>query len=143
MWGEKQIQLGTLEEWKNKALNSGFEETLKGASLIVDSTDFSLTGKRSVSHKHESWSFKENSPARRFLIIMDSQREIKKTWGGYSPKVYDGSAIELLAFWIDNAFEGAGIVGDSHFYSCRKIFKKCKIFAAIPKTTKKKTKRRR
>lgn len=56
----------------------------------MDSADFRLKGKSCTSVKDPSWSYKENSPAQRFLIGADVNTRIRVLDGGYSPKLYDG-----------------------------------------------------
>ena len=81
----------------------------------MDSTDFRLEGKRSVSRKDPSWSYKCNSPGRRYQVLSDAQRRIRKVWGGYSPKVYDGTFLEMWKEWIETNLRGGVVVADNHY----------------------------
>jgi hypothetical protein len=71
---------------------------------------------------------------------MDAKGEVRAVMGGYSPKVFDGHAVEMVKDWFDTMLEGAVIVGDQHFAWASKHLKKVKIYSPIkkPKQTKKK-----
>ena len=36
-----------------------------------------------------------NRPGRRVVVIRDGKRVIRRFWGGFSPKIYDGYFVEL------------------------------------------------
>jgi hypothetical protein len=74
-----------------------------------------MEGKRSVSKKSPKWSYKEKGPGLRFMFLMDGKRRIRKLWGGYSPKMYDGDFIKMNKEFFEEHCSGVGIVGDIHF----------------------------
>lgn len=114
-WGRKQILLGTKEEWEEAATEVSLGGEVKRTCLWMDSTDFRLVGKSNTSRKHGSWSYKCNSPGRRYMMLCDGRGSLKKMWGGYSPKVYDGNFVEERATWFEKRLKGATVVADQHF----------------------------
>jgi len=62
----------------------------------MDSSDFKMKGKRSTSTKDPFWSYKENGPARRFMMVTDGRGSVKRIWGPYSPKTYDGDFLKAI-----------------------------------------------
>ena len=83
--------------------------------LWLDSSDFHLNGKASTSKKKNSWSYKTNSPACRFTFLSDARGKLRKVWGGYSPKAYDGFLVEVNKEWFESALAGATVAADNHF----------------------------
>lgn len=100
---------------------------MKDTNLWMDSSDFSLTGKRKISKRSLDWSFKNNSPGRRFMVLMDGSLKIVGLWGPYAPKLHDGAWLELYRKELESDYEGAVIVADNHFSVGRK-FKKIKFY---------------
>ena len=41
------------------------------------------------------------------MFLQDTKARIRKVWGGYSPKVYDGDVLEIFKDWIDQRLKGA------------------------------------
>ena len=68
---------------------------IKDGNLFADSSDFSVSGKSSASRESEDLSFKNNGPAQRYMIIYDGKGQVRKIFGGYSPKIYDSTALKL------------------------------------------------
>ena len=91
-----------------------------------------LIEKASCSHTSEKWSFKCNSPGRHYAFLIDSTGQIRKVWGGYSPKIYDGSFLEFHAKWFEKALAGAEVIADVHFEWGTKNFKKVTFITPIP-----------
>jgi hypothetical protein len=60
-------------------------------NLIMDSTDFQLSGRASALKKDSSWSYKLNGPKQRFQVLVNAKGKFQGLWGGYSPKIYDGN----------------------------------------------------
>jgi hypothetical protein len=56
----------------------------------MDSSDFPMQRRGKTSRKDPDWSYKLNRPGRRYMFLRDEKGKIRKIWGGYSPKVYDG-----------------------------------------------------
>lgn len=112
LWGKEKIQLGTVSIWNSKVRNSVFKSPLENVNLWIDSSDLPLEGKRKISKKDPSWSFKCNSPGRRYMFLLDGKGGVRKLWGGYSPKIYDGTFLELEKEWFEKELNGAVVVGD-------------------------------
>lgn len=68
------------------------------------------------------WSFKLNRPGRRYSFIQNAQGLVVKLWGGYSPKVYDGTFITLQRDWIEENLQGVGVFADQHYFSASRDF---------------------
>jgi len=122
-WGKSKIVQGTLPEWKRIAAGCGLDGPVAKTNLWIDSTDIALTGKKSVSRKDSSWSYKKNSPGRRYMVVEDGERRVRKIWGGYSPKIYDRNFIEAIKEEFRSSFKGATFIADQHFGSCKKFFR--------------------
>jgi len=136
-WGHHQISLGRLKDWKTATSTLDLDLPVQ---LWMDSTDFPLTGARSVSRRDSSWSYKCNSPGARFMYLMDGRGRTRKLWGGYSPKLYDGDFLQVQADWIRKYLKGAGVVADQHFRWGVENFKKDRVnFHVAPKKPGKKS----
>jgi len=81
----------------------------------VDSTDFPLEGKRTVSRKDPSWSYKVNGPAVRFTTICDARHFITKVWPGGSPKLYDGDFLNQHTDFLEQSFPNEALIADQHY----------------------------
>jgi hypothetical protein len=114
-WGEERIVLGTLQDWQQASRNMKWKKEIKGSCLWMDSVDFRLKGKRSVSRKDPSWSYKCNSPGQRYMFLLDAKTRVRKLWGGYYPKTHDGSFMKLERRWCERNLHKAVILGDQHF----------------------------
>lgn len=64
------------------------------------------------------------------MILRDGKGKVKKMWGGYSPKVYDGHFLELYRNWMEKRLKGAGVIADQHFEWGAKNLKEVKFFTA-------------
>ncbi|KAL0479219.1 hypothetical protein AKO1_009235 [Acrasis kona] len=138
-WGEEQITLGDKHAWNHSVRYSEFGDQIADANLRIDSTDMTRIGKRSTSKKSSGWSYKANSPAQRYMTLVDGRSRIVKLWGGYSPKIYDGDFLKLKKeFFEDTLGRGANILGDNHFMAGTK-FRKCKFYCNIKNKTAKDT----
>jgi hypothetical protein len=127
-WGKKQIVLGDVGCWNQAATYFGLANAIKDANLRIDSTDMRKIGKSRTSKKSRDWSSKENSPAQRYMSIVDGRGRTVKLWGGYSPKLYDGDFLKMKRKFFERKLgEGAVILGDNHF-SEGLNFKKCKFY---------------
>ena len=61
----------------------------------MDSVDLPKTHGPDRGRKSTAWSYKLNRPGRRFMFVQDLRRRVRKVFGGYSPKVYDGDFLEI------------------------------------------------
>eukprot|EP01133_Synstelium_polycarpum_P020418 gene20418-24500_t len=84
-------------------------------NLWMDSTDVRMVGRRSMSKKHPNWSFKGNSPGRRFMMVTGGRGIIHKVWGPYSPKTYDGDFLKLRDDELSVVLRGCTVAADCHF----------------------------
>eukprot|EP00026_Physarum_polycephalum_P019929 Phypoly_transcript_22202.p1 GENE.Phypoly_transcript_22202~~Phypoly_transcript_22202.p1 ORF type:complete len:189 (+),score=33.19 Phypoly_transcript_22202:49-567(+) len=75
-------------------------------------------GKR---RKDKDWSYKCNSKGRRYMVLRDGKGRIRKMWGGYSPKVFDGHFLELFGEWFEEYLKGVGVIADQHFEGGKKL----------------------
>jgi hypothetical protein len=142
-WGEDQIVLGSLEEWKQAASAVQLPPEVKNASLWIDSSDFRLKGKRFMSRKSRHWSYKLNAPGRRYMFLCDGKGRIRKIWGGYSPKVYDGHFIETRKKWFEQKLAGAEVIADQHFRWGQKHLRQVKFHVAKPEPHKRGKRKRK
>ena len=84
-------------------------------TLWVDSTDFAISGKRSVRRKDPRWSHKLKAPGRRWMVMMDAKTRAQFIAGPYHPTVYDGHIFLRNATEIEKLFPGETCVGDTHY----------------------------
>ena len=81
----------------------------------MDSTEFRLTGKNSMSCKDPYWSRKVNGPGRKWLLLHDAQGREVFCFGPTSPKVYDSHLFARHMETVEHALPGAVIIADNHF----------------------------
>lgn len=61
----------------------------KVGCVFIDSVDFKRIRQSHVGPKQDAdWSYKEQSPAQRYLVISDSNERVLRVEGPYSPKVH-------------------------------------------------------
>jgi len=83
--------------------------------LWEDLVDFPVQRGPERGRKSEWWSWKLNRPGRRFMVLMDGKGRVKKVWGGYSPKIYDGQYVAATEEWYHQNLGGVGVFADEHF----------------------------
>lgn len=49
------------------------------------------------------------------MFLRDGTMKIVGLWGGYSPKVHDGTWLEMNKWWLDRNLAGGSVLGDCHF----------------------------
>jgi hypothetical protein len=69
------------------------------------------------------------------MFLVNGDLVIKRMWGGYSPKVYDGHFVAIQKTWFDAHLAGVGVVGDGHFASVARELQRCQLFAPQPDGT--------
>jgi hypothetical protein len=122
-WGRSQIQLGKLSDWKAAARTTRKGKKITDVHLWIDSVDFPRVKDGSVYSKdHYTHSFKLDGAGRRFMTVQDAHGVILKVWGGYSPKLHDGSFLDLFRLEFLEYFAGASMIGDNHFAKGRRLF---------------------
>jgi len=131
-WGRERIILGTLEDWKTAAQYERFPKDLTRVDLWIDSTDFCLSGKLSTPRSDLMWSYKCNSPGCRYTFLADARGQIRKVWGGYSLKTYDGMFLQQQATWLEEQLAGARVIADTHYEWGTKNLSEVEIITPIP-----------
>ncbi len=121
-WAQDQIKEGTSQDWNRAARRLQLDGCVSKANLWMDSTDIATGGRRTVKRSSPNWSFKKNRPARRYMFLSDGRCRARGLWGGYSPKVYDGTFLELFQDTFKKNSKGAVIVADQHFVNGNKLF---------------------
>ena len=48
-------------------------------------------------------------------MLKDASGRVRRMWGGYSPKLFDGHLIESQKRWWEKRCKGAVVVADGHF----------------------------
>lgn len=119
-WAKTKIFLGDLASWRRRAVRRNFTGFVEGACLWFDSFDLKKEGMRTTSRKGPDWSYKLNAPGVRFMILRDASGRIRKVWGGYSPKVFDGDFLKINRDWLEENLMGATVLADQHFEWGRK-----------------------
>jgi len=115
VWAMKQIKLGDSRSWNRAAEGLDVEGPAAASNLWLDSVDLPKEGKRTTSRSGPDWSWKVNGPGRRYMCLSDGRGRARQLWGGYSPKVFDGSFVELFVAWFKKHLLGGVIVADQHF----------------------------
>jgi hypothetical protein len=123
-WGAKQINIDGVQSWNEYVKYFPKKVGLHTMNLIIDLTDFCLSGKTSISRKVPKWSYKLNKSGQQFQVICDACRRVQRLWGGYNPKVYDGEWVDIMKEELVHHFFGAYIIADTHYEMANWIFKK-------------------
>jgi hypothetical protein len=145
-WANAQIELGSADVWNEAQSRCHFPDPFKDTNIWVDSTDFRLDGKSSTHPTSDTWSFKLNAPGRRYMLLSDANRRVRKIYGGYTPKLHDGSFLEANKAAFASDFRGARVVADGHFSKGKKLFgevEDIKFYIAYRLKTPKKGKKRK
>jgi len=53
------------------------------------------------------------------MLVTDGKGSIKKIWGPYSPKTYDGDFLKCHQSELSNVIKGCNVVADCHFAYAR------------------------
>jgi DDE superfamily endonuclease len=146
-WALSVIEVGTAEDWNSKKHFLSKKPGLDKVNLLIDSSDFRLPGRSSVSKKDPSWSYKLNSPAQRYQVVCDASLQVRGIWGGYSPKIYDGHWVNMMKHTLVKEYSGARILGDCHYETGNSAISsiggqgEVQFFTAFPKPRGRKSKR--
>ena len=122
-WGAAKIKPGNLAAWKLAASDCNLPPSVNDTLLWIDSTDVQIEGRRKFSKKSSEWSYKLNAPGVRYMTVRDGDGCFVNVWGGYSPKVHDGTFLDICKSEFLRLFDGSCIIGDNHFSRGKKIFK--------------------
>lgn len=123
-WSEDQIKLGHLRDWNRAAEDVVRPGKLKNVNLWMDSSDFPLENPIGWSKKDPEFSSKLDRYGRRYMFLIDGHGRVRKVWGGYTPKLYDGHFIELKRKTLDRKLKGADIIADNSFEYGQRFLKK-------------------
>lgn len=141
LWGESTINLGDIHDWEAAARSLSLKGVVTGTHFWMDSSDFKKERYRGMSRKSTDWSFKLNRPGRRFMFLRDGKGRIRKLWGGYSPKLYDGDFLDLHRRPLESELNGAKIIADTHFAVGKKMFENVTFVTPWPEPGTRKRKR--
>jgi hypothetical protein len=100
------------------------KKKLEKVNLIIDSSDFQLSGKASTSQKDSKWSYKLNRPRQQFQVICDVRGKVQKVWDGYNPKIYDEYWVEIMVDDLRTLFSGVYIIADTYYELGNKLIKR-------------------
>lgn len=139
-WSLGHIKVGSSTDWNYQARSARLKKPVCTANLWIDSTDVLICKQDDLKGQSEHWSGKENHYARRFMTVQDASGKFLKVWGGYSPKVYDGTFVEMFQEYFENNFQNGVFLADGHFSSVSRLMRNPKIIAPTPQ--RKKAKRR-
>lgn len=114
-WGKSKVVLGKKPDWERAMKNVAGKKKFPKLQFWIDSTDFAMQNKGGKRKKDPNWSFKCNSKGRRYMVLMDGVGRIRKMWGGYSPKVFDGHWLEMFRRFFEKKLKGSGVIADQHF----------------------------
>jgi len=70
------------------------------------------------------------------MFLRDGHGIIRRCWGGYSPKLYDGHWLEVYKEWLEKHLKGASVVADQHFEWGKTSLKGVTFFTHIKKPAK-------
>ena len=143
-WAKRQFVLGNAADWNADASTIRRPRQTHGGNLWIDSSDFRLSRRAGKGVKDAYFSYKANSMARRFMLLRDGAGRVRKLWGGYSPKLYDGHLIELYSDWMEENLDGGVVFGDGHFGIASTLFdddSKVRFITPVAKKSKKMMKR--
>lgn len=127
-WAKTKIELGSPRAWKQAARHVPRPGKLVDVLLWMDSVDFPKEYHHGWSKKDADFSYKLDRLGRRYMFVRDGLGRVRRIWGGYSPKLYDGHFIELLGEYIDKELAGANIIADQHFEYGNQYLNECYIW---------------
>jgi len=131
-WAKDRTILASKPAWDAAVTDIRLPSFMSKVRFWIDSSDFPIQRKKGRGKRSEHWSGKMARPARRYMFLADGDQVLRKMWGGYSPKVYDGHFVEINKTWFDNKLNGVAVVGDSHFYSVARELRSCEMIAPKP-----------
>ena len=93
-WTSTKILLGTVNEYKLAARHVNKPSPLKDVCLWTDSVDVPLIKAEDRGRTSNYWSHKLGRPGRRYLCFFDGLGQLRKVFGGHSPKWHDGEFLK-------------------------------------------------
>jgi len=118
----KKIEVGEVTEWNKNARNIPKSNSFSDVNLWIDSSDFPIAGANKTNTKDLMWSWKLNKLGARFMVICDGKNKIRFISPYYSPKLYDGHWVQMNKFFLEQNFQEAVFIGDSHFEQGKNLF---------------------
>jgi hypothetical protein len=132
-WGRAYIIWPTRTQLDQAVSQHKFPLWMNKVRWWMDSTDVPIARLEGVrSPKGEWWSAKLGGPGRRYMALVDGDRLIRRLWGGYSPKFYDGQFMRLEKRWFEEKCAGTAILADTHFFAARELINDPEIIAPPP-----------
>lgn len=113
-WGDSKCQLGTLQDWTAELRGTRVHKDFAAVVLWLDSVDFKVECIGDIRGNDPFWSYKENHPALRYLVISSARGIVRHIIGPYSPKTYDAHKIVEYKSTFSELFAGASIIADQH-----------------------------
>ncbi len=84
-----------------------------------------------MSKKHPDWSYKEDGPAKRYMMFRDLAGKVRYLNGYYSPKTDDNGWCQSHREELEQTFADANIVGDGHFSWARDNLTQAHFYAPV------------
>lgn len=131
VWAEEQIKLGEAADWNQAARDVPRPPPLQDVNLWIDSSDFPKRKVKGAGTTSSYWSYKLNRPGRRYMVLRDGRRRIRRVWGGYSPKIHDSSFLDCKKRTLKRKLRGGVVVGDGHFTKAGELFRDPKFHTPI------------
>ena len=72
-----------------------------------------------------------NRPGHRYMFVRDGKGRIVKIWGGYCPKIQDGSFLEAHKEEFKTSVRDAVIIADNHFSKGKNFLKKMALYSIL------------
>lgn len=140
-WADTVIQPGSAPSWNHAARYVALPAPLKAVQLWADSTDFRLQQHGRTSRKGELWSYKLKHAGWRYMFVRNGRGAVLQLWGGYSPKIKDGTFLVAAKREFTQLFSGAHVIADQEFSSAKSSFPSIKFYLAHRAPQKRKPKR--
>jgi hypothetical protein len=110
------IHIGTKREWKKgRKTNANKQNPYYKNELMIDSSEFKISGSRTCSRKSDDWSFKVNGKGLKYHIVSDYNNIFRMLSYGRKPKEFDGFWLCVNSSWFNRHFAGANMLGDNHY----------------------------
>jgi hypothetical protein len=128
-WANTILKPSHFQVRKRAASKASRPPPCQHVTLWVDSTDFPITGRKTVRKKDPRWSQKLKRPARRWMVVTDAKTRTQFIAGPHQPTEYDGDILQYHAKTIDETFGGETMIGDTHYGTGVKCLKKVRMIA--------------
>jgi len=110
------IHVGTKREWKKgRKTNANQQNPYYKNELMIDSSEFRISGSRHCSRKSDDWSRKVNGKGLKYHIVSDYNNIFRMVSLPRKPKEYDGIWLSANSSWFNEWFAGSRMLGDNHY----------------------------